>query len=124
MAKLSQIVDALAGAIWWEPGEVRHFARRAREGGELTSTGARGNAAPDATSRDAASLIIAVAAATYAKDAARVIKDYRRFSLAKKPDGKGRVFHHIDAAWVPVKEAEAHGYSQYVPGFDFSAKTY
>ncbi|CAO3425763.1 hypothetical protein [Azospirillum argentinense] len=95
MVKVTRLGDILAEAIGWDVGEVRHYSRRAREGGELTSTGARGNAAPDATPRDAASLIMAVLGATYAKDAAIVIQQCRAYG---KANGTFRV---PDIAKVP-----------------------
>jgi len=78
MAKLSQLMDRVAEAIGAEPGEVRQFGRHAREGGMLSSSGARGLAAPDATSRDAANLIIAILGSAFAKDAAKTIEECRK----------------------------------------------
>jgi len=112
MAKLSNVVDVAAKAIGWDVGEVRHYARRAREGGELTSTGARGNAAANAITRDASNILIACMSATYAKDAPARIRECRDMI-------PGRVFNDdeiqltftADATWVSTDVAHKNGYS-------------
>lgn len=70
--RLSQLVEEIADVIGWPEQQVNQYARHAREAGFITQ-GARGNAAPQMTSRDAAHLLTALLNARLAKNAGIVI---------------------------------------------------
>lgn len=76
VAKLSDLVEAVSTVTGWPEGNVGLYARHAREAGHIIQ-GARGNAAPNVSARDAASLLVALLGSDQAKLAADSIKAYK-----------------------------------------------
>lgn len=76
MARVSDLVETLAGAQGISPGTLTLIARNAREAG-LLSQGARGVNAPKATNRDAATLFLIANATEHPKEA---VNAFTRFS--------------------------------------------
>jgi hypothetical protein len=76
LARVSDLVETLAGAQGISPGTLTLIARNAREAG-LLSQGARGVNAPKATNRDAATLFLIANATEHPKEA---VNAFTRFS--------------------------------------------
>lgn len=76
MARVSDVVETLAGAQGLNPSTLTLMARNARESG-LLSQGARGVNAPKATNRDAATLFLIANATEHPKEA---VNAFTRFS--------------------------------------------
>lgn len=93
MPKLSGLIPILAQVLAIPEQSVAMFARHLRES-RLISTGGRGPGGAEMSARDCANLLIALLGGSYAKDAAKTVRNYRRITAS--PEWPAWDLDHLD----------------------------